>query len=197
MIGGAECPHNNNWLDSLDKRKRLKKVGSKDGFSPGEASTFLLLSRERENATTEQGNVIRILSPGTSQSPAHWYNAEKNTGESLCDAMKVAIGNLYRSLKSEKKIQKIYSSMNGESFWAKEYGVAAIRLQHLLEDDYILEHPFEYTGDLGSVSSTFLLGLACTNLLSENNMNNSLVYCSADNEWRTAVCIEKTLLSSQ
>lgn len=191
LIGGVECPFHPPWLEYLDERNRLKTAGAQDAFVPGEAAAFLLLCRTAELAEAVGAHAVQIAAPAWGESPAHWYNEEPDSGETLHKVMQLAIAN-GRKLTDDPQIMvdHVLSSMNGESFWAKEYGVAVTRLKDELREDFTLLHPFEFTGDLGCVSGLFLLAQGVRQIVGKKSAF-SLVYASSDNAWRSSVCLLK------
>lgn len=190
LIGGAECPFHTPWLEYLDGKNRLKREGSKDGFAPGEATAFLLLSRTQEAVTQQALPVIQVHLPGLAESPAHWYNETANTGETLHQTFVTALENAGLMLEAgSRKVDLIHSSMNGESFWGKEYGVAITRLSDRFTDNHQLLHPFEFTGDLGCVSGIFLIAAAADRMIKQQS-RTALAYASSDNAWRAATCLQ-------
>lgn len=190
LIGGVECPFHTPWLEYLDERQRLKNPSSKDAFVPGEAAVFMLLCRSPEMAAAAgTATIVRIATPALGEAPAHWYNEEPDSAETLHKVMQRALVNAHTVTgNTQIKFDHILSTMNGESFWAKEYGVAVTRLSENFTEDFTLLHPFEFTGDLGCVSGVFLMAQAAQQII-EGKSRNSLVYASSDNAWRSAVCL--------
>ncbi len=176
LIGGVDTYWDLNSLSFLDSQDRLKTGRSKDGFVAGEGAAFLLLS----SAPPESGNVAAVYYPGLGEEQGHRYSDNPYTGDGLADAMRSAIG-----YGSQGKVRKIYSSLNGEHFGAREYGVAVIRNSHAFTEDMVLEHPADCIGDIGAAFAPLLMALAAG-----ETSGNHLVYCSSDGAYRGAVCIE-------
>lgn len=189
LIGGVECPFHPPWLEYLDERNRLKSANAQDAFVPGEAAAFMLVGRTAELARAVGAHPVQIAAPAWGESPAHWYNEEPDSGETLHQVMQLAITNAQKLTgKSHLRVDHVMSSMNGESFWAKEYGVAVTRLKDEFKEDFTLLHPFEFTGDLGCISGLFLLAQGVRQI-AEKKSAFSLVYASSDNAWRSSVCL--------
>ena len=85
----------------------------------------------------------------------------------------------------------IYSSMNGENHWAKEYGVACLRNSHAFKDPVYTEHPADCYGDLGSATATVLISLAAEHLFKNTEAQAHLVYSSSDTAKRGAIVLQK------
>src|SRR5690606_7316605 len=115
--------------------------------------------------------IIAIHEPGLSDELGHIHSDFPYKGEALDKAFKHALVNI-----NTAKINRIYSTMNGEHYWAKEYGVAYLRNRDAFVDDVVLEHPADCYGDLGAASATALIALAANNLFTHRTETSALVY---------------------
>jgi len=111
---------------------------------------------------------------------------EPYRGDGLDQAFKLALHDY-----TGNAIRTIYSSMNGEQQWAKEYGVAYLRNKEKFHDPVKIEHPADCYGDLGSATAPVLMGLAAESLLKQPGLGTHLVYSSSDGAARAAVRMEK------
>lgn len=188
LIGAADTPYANAWLEELDDRARLKNAEAMDAFAPGEGSGFLLLARTPELAQAHSAKAnppvsVRFSFPGVARSPSHWGNTEPHKGEALWEAIVNAMQATGQEV-SQLRCDAIVSSLNGELFWMKEHRVALARLAAQLRDAE-LHHPFEFTGDLGALSGIFLLAYSA-HLILGGAHKQALVYASSDGLWRSA-----------
>lgn len=186
LLGGSESYMSAARLSRLDEKARLLAPNRQDGFVPGEGACFLLLTKHPEFALTSNGCAVAILQPGIGQEAGHYYSERPYHGDGLDQAFKKAFNGY-----SGKGIDMIYSSMNGEHYWAKEHGVAMMRNKQFIQDTVEIEHPADCLGDLGVATGPVLLGLAVKNLLQHSIAEESLIYSSSDGAWRSAVRIEK------
>ncbi len=186
LIGGSDSYKDYSRIGPLSKEDRLLCAGNSDGFAPGEGAAFLLLSRRPEQAMMRNGYIIAVNAPGIAEETGHMQSDEPYRGDGLDQAFKKALVN-----HAQANIHSIYSSMNGENHWAKEYGVAYIRNQDAFADPVKIEHPADCFGDLGSATATALIALAAENLFSQSKAKAHLVYSSSDTAMRGAVVIEK------
>lgn len=191
LLGGSDSYMNVSRLHSLDENERVLATNRMDGFAPGEGASFLLLSRHPEQAIVHEGHIVAVSEPGVSQEPGHYYNDEPYRGDGLDLAFKQALADY-----DGDGINTIYSSMNGESYWTKEYGVASMRNKSSLSDLVKTEHPADCYGDLGVASGPVLLGLAITDLLQQTSLAGHLVYSSSDGASRAAVIVENVTVGS-
>ena len=193
LLGGSDSHEDALRIGELDKADRLLTSGSldglvpgsKDGFAPGEGAGFLLLTRDPERAMTRGNRIVALCEPGNSQEPGHLYSRETYRGDGLDQAFKQALGDY-----TGNAIHTVYSSMNGENHWAKEYGVAFLRNKEYFHDSVKIEHPADCYGDLGAATAPVLLALAADHLLKQPGAAACLVYSSADGAPRAAVRVE-------
>jgi 3-oxoacyl-[acyl-carrier-protein] synthase-1 len=190
LIGGSDSHLEDSCLEQLDNKSRLLTATSLDGFAPGEAAGFLLLTHNPELALISNGHVIALHPPGIADESGHWYSDEPYRGDGLDQAFKKALDSY-----SGQPVHSIYSSMNGETYWAKEYGVAFMRSSHAFLDPVRFEHPADCYGDIGSATAPVLIALAAHHLLTTSVARAHLVYSSSDTARRGAVLLEKIPLA--
>jgi 3-oxoacyl-[acyl-carrier-protein] synthase I len=183
LVGGVDSYLDVATLSYLDAEDRVLAENMNNAFAPGEGASFILLRNSQIIDSNSQHNVA-IFQPGLAIEKGHRYSNELYFGQGLDAAFKVAIAN-----GSNEKIATIYSSMNGESFFAKEFGVASIRNRVALNENYTHEHPIDCFGDMGAAIPAVLIALAQHKLLKNKKHLQNLVYCSSDLASRTAVCI--------
>jgi 3-oxoacyl-[acyl-carrier-protein] synthase I len=186
LVGGSDAFCNYSRLRPLDKAGRLLTTGSADSFAPGEGAGFLLLTRNPDLAQVRNNHIIALNRPGIADELGHLYSEAPYRGEGLDNAFKKALIG-----QQEKSIHSIYSSMNGENHWAKEYGVAFLRNRKIFHDPVRFEHPADCYGDLGSATSTTLIALAAEHLFKSAKAQAHLVYSSSDTATRGAIVVEK------
>jgi 3-oxoacyl-[acyl-carrier-protein] synthase I len=191
LVGSSDSYHDYERLSPLIEEDRLLKRDSKNGFAPGEGSCFLLLTTKPELAMNRGGFVIALHPPGIAEEPGHLGSKEVYRGEGLDAAFKKTLKEY-----TGKSIQTIYSSMNGESHWAKEYGVAYIRNKDAFDEKVKVEHPVDCYGDLGAASGTALIALAAEGLFKKPSDTTYLVYSSSDSSKRGAIIVEKIQVSA-
>jgi 3-oxoacyl-[acyl-carrier-protein] synthase I len=186
LIGGSDSYLDDSRLNALDAADRLLGQGNANGFAPGEAAGFLLLTRHPELALIRNGHMVALNPPGIADEQGHLLSDQPYRGEGLDQAFKQALAQY-----SGTKIHSIYSSMNGENYWAKEYGVAFIRSRAAFQDPVKFEHPADCYGDVGSATGPILIALAAEHLFKTSDANAHLVYSSSDAAKRGAVVVEK------
>jgi 3-oxoacyl-[acyl-carrier-protein] synthase I len=191
LVGGSDSHEDSSRLMPLDKDNRLLTPGVADGFAPGEAASFLLLTPHIELAQQRDGQVIALCAPGISDETGHLFSEEPYRGDGLDQAFKKALIN-----QPENSIHSIYSSMNGENHWAKEFGVAQIRNRKFFQDPVKIQHPTDCYGDLGSATATTLITLAAEHLFKSTKAQAHVVYSSSDTAKRGAIVVEKIAVNT-
>lgn len=192
LIGGSDSPIHMDQIKKLDETDRLLTIKSPDSFAPGEGASFLLLTSNPELALAKNNCIIALHPPGLAEESGHMYSDEPYRGDGLDQAFKKALIN-----QPEQSIDAIYSSMNGEHFWAKEYGVAYLRSKAKFKDPVRIEHPADCIGDLGCATATTLISLAAENLWTQKSQQKHLVYSSSDTAKRGAIIVEKIPVSNK
>ncbi len=186
LIGGSDSFHDQSRLDVFDREDRLLTQASMDGFAPGEAACFILLTRRAQLAWVRDGHIVALNQPGITDEPGHLGNETAYRGDGLDQAFKQVC-----AAREPEAIERIYSSMNGESHWAKEYGVAFTRNRSAFSEPVEIEHPADQLGDVGSATSVLLIALAADDLFSRSGPGAHLVYSSSDSARRGAIVVEK------
>jgi len=192
IVGGSDSHEDSSRLMPLEREGRLLTSSAQDSFAPGEGASFLLLTPHIEMAQQRDGQVIALSSPGITDEQGHLFNDEPYRGDGLDQAFKKALIN-----RPKQSIHSIYSSMNGENHWAKEYGVAFLRNRAFFNDPVRIEHPADCYGDLGSATATTLIALAAEHLFNNSKAQTHLVYSSSDTAKRGAIVVEKLQATKQ
>jgi len=186
LVGGSDSYLDDLRLTALDQEDRLVTPESSNGFVPAEASGFLLLTRNPDKALVVNGHRIVLHAPGIAEEPGHLYSQEPYRGDGLDQAFKKALASA-----PAQPIPRIYSSMNGEHHWAKEYGVAYLRNRQHFSESVDIKHPADAYGDIGAATAPVLIALAAQQLLATAGDHAYLVYSSSDGPQRGAIIVEK------
>jgi len=186
IIGGSDSYQDYDRITSLADDDRLLEEGCMDGFAPGEAASFMLLTADPKLAMVRDGNIVALSPPGIADESGHLHSKEPYRGEGLDQAFKKALAE-----NKQQNIYTIYSSMNGENHWAKEYGVAFMRNKTAFSETVETKHPADVLGDVGSATGSMLIALAAEDLYKQTNATTCLVYSSSDTAKRGAIVLEK------
>lgn len=200
IAGGTDSLLTSARLVQLNQHHRARSSATHNALTPGEGSCFMLLTNNIAQALTQHQRVIRLHAPGFASETVDWYDHHQQPSryEALDQAFKQALS----TLEPEQRISRIYSTMNGESFWAKEFGVATIRNQSAFAEQWQHEHTADSLGDTGAASAATQAALAAFDLLNgvpdqANQTAHHLVYASADTQDRAAVVLSADLIHDQ
>jgi 3-oxoacyl-[acyl-carrier-protein] synthase-1 len=185
IVGGIDCYRDPYILAALDVEGRVKSEQNMDGLIPGEGAGFLLLA-SRASAQRVGLPVLAGLSRVTlGFETGHLYSREPYRGEGLAATLQrfFAEGN------APLPIADVFSSMNGESHWAKEWGVSYLRNREWFLPEVRPQHPADCYGDTGSACGPLMMGLAALGQLMRFRSSPALIYCSSDSGNRAAVAV--------
>ncbi len=186
LVGGIDTCLDLYLLATLDKDARILTEDRQDGFVPGEAAGFLLLMSESAQKRMGDTSFTTIYPPGLANEAGHRYSREPYRGDGLSEAFRYAIANANVKI-TGLSISSLYSSMNGESMAAKEYGVAVTRNQSSLAKDIQHHHPADCFGDIGAAFAPVLTGIIASHKRPVKQA--TLVYCSSDTQLRGAMVV--------
>jgi 3-oxoacyl-[acyl-carrier-protein] synthase I len=188
MVAGAvdtyRDPH---ILGFLDIEKRVKSSAALDGFIPGEGAAFLLLSGRSGASAAGLRPLAAVSRAAQTLEPGHLYSTEPYRGDGLA----AAVTQLVQSGIVNKPIAEVWSSMNGENHWAKEWSVAFLRNRSAFLNDHVMMHPADCIGDTGAACGVILAGLAAVGLSAGYRRPACLVYGSSDRGGRAAMIVDQ------
>ncbi|MGH9195549.1 MAG: beta-ketoacyl synthase N-terminal-like domain-containing protein [Acidimicrobiia bacterium] len=176
VAGGVDSYHDPAVLRQLDQEKRVKSSRNLDGFIPGEGAAFLLLSKRRTAAEVGLPPIAVLTAVASGVEEGHFYSTAPYRGEGLAATFRT----FFSSNGLREPVREVYSSMNGERFWAKEWGVAYLRSRSAFSPAHGMHHPADSYGDVGAASGPLMVGLAALGVQGGYRQSPCLVYCSSD-----------------
>jgi len=188
IVGGVDSYLLTNRLDYLDSKWRIRSDRNVDGFIPGEASVMMMLETEAHAKARGAQVLAKITAISESQEPDVINSEKTSSGSGLTNAIK----GILEQTSPSNTFKSVYCSLNGESYYAFEWGLQMTRLSKVFENVNDLNHPAEYVGDIGAATGGLLLACA-TNALTQgtNEDNKALLWSAADSEQRLALCLEQ------
>ncbi|HEX9886360.1 MAG TPA: hypothetical protein VGA70_07715 [Longimicrobiales bacterium] len=187
MVGGVDTYRDPWLLGHLDRDGRARTDDNLDAFTPGEGAGFVLLAAERDvpPGLTPLARVEAAVE-GTEEATI--------TSEApfLGSGLATALADLGRSREGGEPFQQVLSSMNGERYWSKEWGVAAVRSAALLAEGHELVHPADCYGDAGAAAGPLLVGLGAQGIAAGRRPAPILVTASSDGPERVALSLTAT-----
>jgi len=178
LVGGVDSHLDFQVLAELDAQERLRaSSGPSDSFIPGEGAAFVLLGSLGSGRRLRIDPQAHLLGVGTGFEQGHRLSAHPHLGEGLADAFRV----LFASLPpAAGQIRCVYAGLNGESFWAKDWGVAYQRNARRFAEQFHIEHPVEFLGDPGAALGPLMVGLATIGVRKGYREAPCLVWCASD-----------------
>ncbi len=188
IAGGIDSYNDIDLLGFLHNESRIKTATSIDSFIPGEGASLLVLMTE--NLARRKGikPCLSLTAGSTGSEEGHSYSRLPCRGDGLSRVFSKMF-NLKTALPG--KIRHVFSSMNGESFWAKEWGIACVRNGSVFDVDIEMHHPAEYYGDPGAASGPLMIGCVLKGFEYGYLPGPVLVYASSDHESRAAVLAQE------
>lgn len=185
LAGGVDTYRDPYVLGTLDLQKRVKSSAHLDGFVPGEAAAFLLLGSERSAAKAGISPLCRLSRVTEGVEEGHLQSDQPYKGEGLANA----VSRFLEENPPAGTIATVYSSMNGENYWAKEWGVAYLRNRAAFSEDPEIHHPADCFGDVGAATGPLLVGLAMIGIRGGYRRGPAVVYCSSDGGARAVMSL--------
>jgi 3-oxoacyl-[acyl-carrier-protein] synthase-1 len=183
VAGGVDTYKDLFVLGTLDQQKRVKSATNLDGFIPGEAAAFVLLTTR---AVAQQSGLhpLAAVTPGAfGEETGHLYSEAPYRGDGLAQTVSALVATGALPL----PFREVYSSMNGEGHWAKEWGVSHMRNRAAFDPSHGMHHPADCTGDTGAACGALMVGLAALGLAGGYRRSPCLVYGSSDDGPRAAL----------
>jgi 3-oxoacyl-[acyl-carrier-protein] synthase I len=181
LVGGVDTFLDLPLLAELDAEERLLGERVMDGFVPGEGAAFIALGG------AGPGERALLTAAGSALDEGHRYGAAPAKGE----ALSAAFDTMLDGMRGEPApVATTFASLNGESFGAKEWGVARIRHAELFRPDADIVHPADCTGDTGAAAGTLLLALAQHMLTQQTKPGPMLIWASSDGADRACAYLQ-------
>lgn len=188
VVGGVDSYKDLYILGTLDMEARVKTSQNLDSFIPGEGAGFLVLTTVQQAQASGLKPLCKVNGVATGFEKGHLYSTETYKGEGLVEAF----GKIFENGSSPKEpIQTVFAGFNGESHWAKEWGVAFLRHRARFLESHAIEHPADCFGDTGAASGPLMIGLAAKGIEKNFRQPPFFVFCSSDKGDRAVAVLEK------
>jgi 3-oxoacyl-[acyl-carrier-protein] synthase-1 len=185
IAGGVDSYRDPYVLGTLDQEERVKSETNWDGFIPGEGAGFLLLAGARAAAAAGLTPLASVSSVAGGFEEGHLYSEQPYRGAGLAET----IQRLVASDGFAAPFGEVYSSMNGESHWAKEWGVSFLRTRFAFHEGHGMHHPADSFGDTGAASGPLMVGLAALGIKGRYRRSPVLAYGASDRGGRAAIMV--------
>lgn len=189
LVGGVDSFYDFLTMDYLYESSRLLNCNNGDGFIPGEGAGFILLiSPNAPDADHFNTNTV-LYRPGLHEENDHFFSEQQAMpGGGLSQALRKAFNALNMP---SAIINDVYSSGNGERYYAQELSVALMRNQKLISKPREVIRPSDSFGDLGAAFAPIAVGLVSENMPTEKRKISS-IFCSSDSSARGVICLSSS-----
>lgn len=161
-------------LDDLQRARRLLADDAMEGFIPGEGAAALCVTAASGDA------LATITHVGVASDPFTPAGDEPMTAAGLTRAVQAALPD------DASPARSLWLGLNGESWNAREWGVAARRCHGLIAEGAAVRHPVECFGDPEAALGAMQLALAATFLRRGWSEGPALVWNFSDDGLRGA-----------
>lgn len=156
LFGGVDSYIEESTLSWLEDSRRLLCSNNQNGFIPGEAAGFCLLSLQKIADNYKIPKLAKILGVASSEEELSYESQKICTGRGLMQS----VSKVLSELPTNRKVNKIYSTLNGERYYNTEYGNALPKLSQYVENAMDFIAPVDCWGDIGAASGPLLACLA-------------------------------------
>ncbi len=182
VVGGIDTYLDLKVLAALDAEGRLLGRTVSDGFNPGEGASFLVLAHPEAAG----GTGVRVEAAASAQDPGHRYGSAPARGEGLASALELLRGRLPNP---GSMVGSTFAALNGESFDAKQWGVARMRHADFFTPDSSVTHPADCFGDAGAAMGALLLSLGARAMERGERPGPALLWAASDGETRACALL--------
>jgi len=187
MAGGVDSHRDPKVIARLDNARRVKSESNLDAFIPGEGAAFLLLTTAAQARRDGLETLAVCSGAGMAFEDGHLFSSAPYRAEALAEA----VARLAARGEIASPVGDVYSSMNGEHHWGREWSVAYMRQRALFDPDHGFHHPADSYGDIGAAAGPMLVALAALGQRKQYARSPALVYCSSDDGPRAALFVHQ------
>jgi len=184
VVGGVDSYLDLQRLAELDADGRLPTDLPKDSFTPGEGAAFVLLAPRSACRRLGLEPLAWITALGLGTEAGHRRSTEPFRGDGLALAFARALAD-----QADEPMRAVMAGFTGESSHAKEWGVAYLRHAERFVEALRVEHPAEYTGDMGAALAPMMLVTTAIGLRRGHLLGPVLVWASSDGPERGALVV--------
>lgn len=187
IVGGVDTYVDPYLLGTLDMQNRISGSLVLDGFVPGEGAAFMVITTMERARSDGLSPLALLTSVAKDHEEGHLYSDHPYKGDGLANAL----AQLIQNSGINEPMKEVFTSMNGENHWAKEWGVASMRNQAGFDPQHGFHHPADCIGDTGAASGIILANLAAIGITKKYSNSPILIICSSDYGERAAVSVLK------
>lgn len=185
VVGGIDTYLDLKLIASLDAEGRILGPEVSDGFIPGEGASFLVLA----HPSVAAGEMaVSVEAAASAQDPGHRSGTAPARGEGLATAIELLRGRLPDP---GAIVGSTFAGLNGESFEAKQWGVARMRHSDFFSPDAVVSHPADCFGDAGAATGSLLLAIGARAIARGERRGPALIWAASDGETRACALLSR------
>lgn len=166
-------------LDGLQRAGRLLTADAVDGFVPGEGAAAVVLS-----LPGPRDSLATVAASAVAPDPFTREGDHPLTADGLTEALRAVM------IDADAPAADAWLSLNGESWTAREWAVAALRNQAVLGESLAVHHPVEAFGEPGAALGVMLLALAASEAARRPGRGPAVVCTMSEEGLRGALRVE-------
>ena len=186
VVGGIDTYLDLKLLAFLEAEGRILGPEVSDGFIPGEGASFLVLGHP--SMAAGEGMAVSIEAAASAQDPGHRSGSAPARGEGLASAIELLRGHLPSP---GAGVGAVFAGLNGESFDAKQWGVARTRHADFFSPDAVMSHPADCFGDAGAALGALLLAIGARAIARGERRGPALIWAASDGETRSCALLSR------
>lgn len=186
VVGGIDTYLDLKLLASLDLEGRILGPEVSDGFIPGEGASFIVLAHP--SVAAAEGTAVTVEAAASAQDPGHRSGTAPARGEGLAAAIELLRGRL---ADPGSVVGSTFAGLNGESFDAKQWGVARMRHADFFSPDATVSHPADCFGDAGAAMGALLLAIGARAIARGERRGPALIWAASDGETRACALLSQ------
>jgi len=187
LVAGVDSFVSDETVKWLERANHLKCSTNRNGYTPGEAASCILLCNELIADKYDLPVKARILAEASVEEPAFFGSGVPTTGKGLSTAMNQVL----KSLPEGEKVNEIFCTLKGLRHEAEEYGYCNLTSGSYMQKPGEFFSLVDCWGDVGSASATSLICYAVIkNELGFADGPNNLIFTLSPGKSRSAALLK-------
>jgi len=188
LVGAVDTFIDEQRLQHYDNSWRIRSDRSKDGFTPGEASVFVLVEKQSRAKARGLDIAAAIRSFRVEKEKNTILHKKKSSGEALSQAIEQCITESGLTT----PMDWVLLDLNGESYSGQEWAISLVRNHQLFSDAMKFEHPIDCVGEAGAAVGALLCSQTLQAFTDDyHKSENVLILNSSDRGERAAMVLSR------
>lgn len=153
VVGGVDSYFSHLTIHWLEEQEWIHNEVVSNGFTPGEAASFLMLSNSKQTEKENWTPLAELTGIATAKEKNPYFTEEVCTAKALREVIEAVSSSSPSSL-------QVYCDLNGDRERANEFGFLLPQLSQLFPEELEVEIPSTSWGDLGAATAPAMISLA-------------------------------------